>query len=1023
MTKQTKLTRLMLLKGALLLLGGLGLAAAAEAQYFGRTPVQWERFDFQILKTEHFDVYYYAEEKQAAEQAARLAERWYTRISRMLDFPLPDRQALILYASQPQFQQTNTVGGAPGEGTGGVTEAFKRRIVLPVGVSLDETDHVLGHELVHAFQYAITGQGKIVGSNYPSALRMPLWFIEGMAEYLSVGPVDAHTSMWLRDAARKEKLPAIKDLDNPKYFPYRYGQALWAFIAGRNGDAVVAEMLKAVGPRTNDPLLLFAEVMHIDHDKLTKEWHAAIRNAQAPIIAGKKDADTYGAALVTEKKQGGNLNVGPALSPNGERLAFLSERDLFSIELFLQDTATGGVVKQLSKSATDPHLESLQFINSSGSFDRSGKRIAMGSVNKGRPLLVILDAETGKRVREVPFPKLGEIFTPSFAPDGNRLVFSALVDGFTDLFVYDLEKADLKRLTNDAFADLQPAWSPDGKTIAFVTDRYSTRLPELAEGNYRLAAIDVSSGEARPLSHFDRGKHINPQWSASGDSLYFVSDATGISNLFRIDIAKSEILQVTDLITGVSGITATSPALSVASATNKLAYSVYDEGRYEIYSIQDPDRLAGWPARLDDTRNAALIPGGKPIGAVVEARSDAQTGLVEPTTFEQKPYKAKLGLDFVGQPYVAAGVSRYGAGFSGGISMSFSDMLGEHNLYTVVQADRIQGLTDLGAVVSYVNKKHRLNWGVQGGQIPYMAGGFGSGISVVNGQTVYQEQTLLQRQIDRSISLVGYYPFNPSFRVEAQSGFRNISFKNRLTTDTYSYPAGQFLGTDNEDLDSAQGLNLSESTLGMVRDTSVFGATSPVKGQRFRVDFSPTYGTINYTGVLADFRQYVQPVKPLTLAARVMHYGRYGSGGQDPRLVPLFIGYADMVRGYDTNSFDVSECGANVAGSCPVYDQLLGSRLFVANFEARFPLLAIFGAKNLYGPLPVEIGGFFDAGVAWDTSTKPEFLGGERKMVKSVGATARVNLLGFAVLQFDYAFPLDRPGKKSIFQFNLLAGF
>ena len=1021
MTKQTKQSTL--LKSVLVLLGALGLAAGAEAQYFGRTPVQWERFDFQILKTEHFDVYYYAEGKQAAEQAGRLAERWYTRLSRMLDFQLPDRQALILYASSSQFQQTNTVGGAPGEGTGGVTEAFKRRIVLPVGVSLDETDHVLGHELVHAFQYAITGQGKIVGGNYPSALRMPLWFIEGMAEYLSVGPVDPHTAMWLRDAARKEKLPSIKDLDNPKYFPYRYGQALWAFIAGRNGDAVVAEMLKAVGPRTNDALELFPEVMHIDHEKLTKEWHAAIRNAQSPIIAGKKDADNYGPALVTEKKQGGNLNVGPALSPNGERLAFLSERDLFSIELFLQDTATGGVVKQLSKSATDPHLESLQFINSAGSFDRSGKRIAMAAVNKGRPLLVILDAETGKRIREVPLPKLGEIFTPSFAPDGNRLVFSALVDGFSDLFVYDLEKADLKRLTSDAFADFQPAWSPDGKTIAFVTDRYSTRLADLAEGNYRLAAIDVASGDARPLAHFDRGKHINPQWSASGDSLYFVSDATGISNLFRIDLKENEIFQITDLVTGVSGITATSPALSVAAATNKLAYSVYDEGRYEIYSIKDPDRLAGWPARLDDTRNAALIPGGKPIGAVLEARADAQTGLAEQSTFEQKPYKAKLGLDFVGQPYVAAGVSRYGAGFSGGIAMSFSDMLGEHNLYTVIQADRIQGFTDLGALVSYVNKKHRLNWGVQGGQIPYVAGGFGSNVTTQGGQVVYQEQTLLQRQIDRSVSLVGYYPFNPSFRVEAQAGFRNISFKNRVTTDSYNYRTGQFIGTTSEDLPSSNNLNLSESSVGVVRDTSVFGATSPVMGQRFRFEVSPTLGTINYTGALADFRQYFHPAKPLTLAARVMHYGRYGSGGEDRRLVPLFIGYADMVRGYDTNSFDVTECGANVAGSCPVYDQLLGSKLLVANFEARFPLLALFGAKNMYGPIPVEIGGFFDAGVAWDSASKPQLFGGERKMVKSVGATARVNMFGFAVLQFDYAFPLDRPGKKHTFQFNLLAGF
>src|SRR5262249_6826651 len=159
----------------------------------------------------------------------------------------------ILYATHAQFQQTNTLGSQPGEGTGGVTEAFKRRVVLPVGTSLAETDHVLGHELVHAFQYDITGQiGHISDNNYPAALRMPLWFIEGMAECLSLGPVDPHTAMWIRDAARREKgLPTIAQLnDSAKYFPYRYGQALWGYLAGRFGDQIFGRSLRAITPRT-----------------------------------------------------------------------------------------------------------------------------------------------------------------------------------------------------------------------------------------------------------------------------------------------------------------------------------------------------------------------------------------------------------------------------------------------------------------------------------------------------------------------------------------------------------------------------------------------------------------------------------------------------------------------------------------------------------------------------------------------------------------------------------------------------
>src|SRR4051812_44063735 len=202
-------------------------AAPASAQYFGRNKVQYKKLDFQVLKTEHFDIYFYPEEREGIDIAARMAERWHARLERLLAHQLRGRQPLVLYASHPDFEQTNAIQGELGEGTGGVTEPGRRRIVLPLGGPLTDTDHVIGHELVHAFQFDITTRADAPpGQN--GAERLPLWFIEGMAECLSLGPVDPNTAMWLRDAVRgsadskraKEKLPAIQDLDNPKYFPY-----------------------------------------------------------------------------------------------------------------------------------------------------------------------------------------------------------------------------------------------------------------------------------------------------------------------------------------------------------------------------------------------------------------------------------------------------------------------------------------------------------------------------------------------------------------------------------------------------------------------------------------------------------------------------------------------------------------------------------------------------------------------------------------------------------------------------------
>ena len=258
----------------------------AQGGYFGRNKVQYQKFDFKVLKTDHFDIYYYAEEEEAAKLAARMSERWYTRLSQLLNHELSSRQPLILYASGAHFRQTNAIEGDLGEGTGGVTEAYKRRIVLPFAGPIEASDHVLGHELVHAFQYDITGTN--VSSGSAGALALPLWFIEGMAEYLSVGPVDPHTAMWMREAARREKLPTVDQLDNPKYFPYRYGQALWAYIAGKYGDGAVGNMLRAASGRDSSYDVAIKSVLQIDSKELSKDWHEAEFEAFRPIAEATK---------------------------------------------------------------------------------------------------------------------------------------------------------------------------------------------------------------------------------------------------------------------------------------------------------------------------------------------------------------------------------------------------------------------------------------------------------------------------------------------------------------------------------------------------------------------------------------------------------------------------------------------------------------------------------------------------------------------------------------------------------------
>ena len=1003
----------------------LGVGTPASAQYFGRNKVQYRDFDFQVLKTEHFDIYFYPEERSGVEIAARMAERWRVRLQRLLGHELRGRQPLILYGSHVDFEQTNVIGGEIGEGTGGVTEGLRRRIVLPLAGPLAETDHVIGHELVHAFQYDIT-KPPDSGPGENGAERLPLWFIEGMAEYLSIGPVDSNTAMWLRDAARQERLPEIKDLDNPKYFPYRWGQALWAYIGGRWGDDVIGNML-AVASR-NGIEEAFKQVLGAGTKEVSADWQAAIRKAYAPIVEVGGSAGATGKLVVQGKELGADLNVGPAISPDGRWLAFLSTRSFFSVDLFIADAATGRIVRRLTSTATDPHFSSVQFIQSTGAWDSASQQIAVATVTGGRAALAIFDAQRGGVAREIKVPDVDEIMHPTWAPDGHAIAFSGMHQGITDLFVFDLQANRLRQLTKDAYADLEPTWSPDGRRIAFSTDRFTSNLAGLAMGPYTLATIDPESSVVQPVPTPEGGKQINPQWSPDGRSLYYISDRDGIPNIYRTPVdGAGETARITEVTTGVSGITSLSPAMSVASKAGTVAFSVYQDGKYDIRTIDG--NVPGGPLPAAGMSAAVLPPTERKPSDVVALLAMPDQGLPEPSTPQIEPYHAKLSLEGVAQPVVGVGVSRFGTSFGGGLALTFGDTLGNHLLATAIQINsNIGGSTsvkDIGAQVAYLNMKNRWNWGLVGGQIPYLSSGFQSSVGrLPNGDLVQSDQLFVFRQTERNASGVLAYPLDRSRRVELQAGVSNISFDQVVTTTTFSLINGAVYEDTTETTPLAQALNLGTSSAAYVFDTSVFGATSPVQGQRYRFEASPTFGSINFTGLLADYRRYFMPAPFYTIAVRGMHYGRYGSGSQDTRISPLYVGYPWLVRGYDVSSIDSNECVPTATGSCQLIDRLLGSRMLVGNVELRFPLLRPFGVSgNMYGPLPVEVALFADAGTAWNPGETPSFRSGSRAAVTSAGVALRVNLFGFAVGEVDFTRAFDRPGRGWIFGFNLMPGW
>src|SRR5205823_6152725 len=94
--------------------------------------------------------------------------------------------------------------------------------------------------------------------------------------------------------------------------------------------------------------------------------------------------------------------------------------------------------------------------------------------------------------------------------------------------------------------------------------------------------LDVSSGAVHALPAIDAAKHVNPQWSEDGRSLYFISDPGGVSDVYRRDLTSGGIYQISSVPGGVAGLALTSPALSVASNAQVMIFTVYRRGTYAL---------------------------------------------------------------------------------------------------------------------------------------------------------------------------------------------------------------------------------------------------------------------------------------------------------------------------------------------------------------------------------------------------------------------------------------------------------
>lgn len=1053
----------------LVLLAGARLDAQ---QYFGMNQVQYKHFDWRVIETEHWSVHYYPEERTGAMETARMAERSYTRLSKVLDHQFREKKPIILFSSRTEFGQNNVTGDL-GEGTGGVTDYLRHRMIFPMNGDFASLEHVLTHEMVHEFQYDIFARGKAgAGMQTLNQIDPPLWFMEGMAEYLSSGPHHLLTETWIRDAVVNGTLPTIEQMtERPdQYFPYRFGESLWEYVGQRWGDAAIGEILQ--NATSLGVARAFQRQLGLTLHELSDDWREAMNAKYLPQAASLDRPRTFSQPLLTQRKSGGQIFLAPALSRDGNFIAFLSngsmKRGEVFIDLWLADARTGKRIKRLVNSTTNPNFEELRFLYSQSSFSNDGRTLAFTGERQGKDVLYLLDVASASVKKRIDLP-VDAVWSPVFSPDDRQIAFSGTHGGITDLYIVNADGSNLRQLTNDEYANLQPSWSPDGTRLAFATDQSpETNLAVLKLSKWRIAVMDIASGQLTVLPGQD-GLNLNPQWSPDGHELAFISDRTGVPNIFLYDFGTQQHYQITNVLGGVGAITEYSPAITWARGADRLAYTYFERGDYTVWAFDNPRALKRAAYRPGQTNavaattnvpapTAAVVPestvlrprageptstyrasGGARQSSVLPTQelvadlppsignlmADPAYGLPDTARFKEHPYHASFHPDYIADPSVGYTPS-YGGMFAGGTAFVFSDLLGNHQLAV---AGNVYGrLSDASVFLGYANLSHRLQYTTGMSQDPVYIPVAGGTLTDPNNPNVVRFETDYLRYVIRNVFLVGQYPFNRFSRFETGVQFNSIG-QSKMQVFQDCNLAGYCTDVQFHTAVKYPTLNYVTPQTAFVSDNTLFGTTGPIMGRRMRFQAAQSLGNVTFSDFLADYRRY-DPIifNTLTFATRFLSSISVGS---DENLFPKYIGRPDFVRGYDRANFNFYDCTSvlNSQAACN-NAQLAGSRVAVANAELRFPIIRRFDVGSSFGLPPVDGLIFYDAGLAWSKGQTPH-LGRapddndptiNRYPLTSWGAGLRVNLFNLAILRWDYARPMSN-GRKPNWTFSLGASY
>ena len=954
---------------AVLVALGLG-PVPAPARTFGQNQVQYPRQSWRVVESGHFRVCFRGGLDSLAFRVLDLAEKTDVVFTRRLGHPLSRRIPMILYGSGDDFAQTNVTSGPIGEGTGGFTAGFRSPVVLPFTGSYEELRHDVVHELARVFMFDLLRGGSASGALARQPFgAAPRWFTEGLAEYLSLG-MESDAAMFLRDGIAEGTLPRLEDSDGWLVRPQ--GQSAVGYLVSRYGEERLRELLRRVRQSSSFGRA-FQRAMGLPVRTFDEQWREWLRREYWPAVATRQDPERFARRLTDHRRDGGRLNTAPAISPQGDRVAWFSDRRQ-TTGVYLMSALDGKVLRRIVRGERDAQFEAVPSVRRSITWSVDGRRLGLTARRGGHDALCVVSVADGRVLKRIALD-CDALADPAWSPVAESVVVVGLKDGRSDLWLVDVGTGGARQLTADTWDEREPCWTPDGRTVTFASDRrfpvvLQPERPPEGFGRYGLFDLDLASGSiTRRIG--TTGDDHSPAWSPDGRKLAFVSDRGGASDIMLYDSGSRSFTRLTDVLGGVS-------SLSWSRQDDRLVFSAFSRGGYDLFAVREPVSVDAVLARLRREMPQAMVSEDRdtlpvpPTRAPLPGRGGPfalpDSVLAQPP----KPYRVRFSPDCAGGGVLAA----TGFGFVGSAALTFSDLLGDQRL--TLAADLFGGpLEETNALLLYSYLPRR--WDFTAGLFHFKndrSARISGAEELLGGPRLFSERSF-------GVLFGASRPFDRFCRLElafTQSLVERMSFEEDAHGEAAR--AGRRYQA------------VSAPALALVGDDAVWGSTGPVNGGRSDLAFSPSFGWsgrgLSCRTATLDARRYWSLAGGYTLAARALA-GR--SDGRDART--FFVGGFSTLRGFPPGG-------------------ITGTRLAIVSTELRFPFIERFGAV---GPVPLgrlDLRGalFADAGLVWDRGEPLRFTHvvlGERRLASplaSFGAGVRTPV-GFIVAKVDAAWQTD----------------